>query len=205
MAKFKTTTSSSVARNNLSIEFPGTYHMVVTKIDPEPLKKSGERIDALCIHVGVVAGTDQRCVGNNYEVYLNNPSHANKDGGEFLRRIQTRFFFVTKLVAEDQLDKEVEIDLDDAIGRQFIAKFSEEEYQGKKQVKLSGVDMWHVDDPYVKDIPKDSLSINQIAKDLRMVEKSPSKPVKTHPAAKVPATQYQEPTVASSSVDVDAL
>lgn len=212
--KLKTKLSSSADRGGFGLEFPGTCHLIITAIDPEPRRKTGESINGLQVTVGVLASTEPRNVGRSCEVILTYPSDSNNDGGEFLRRVQTRFLHVTCLVEDSQLDQEVEVDLDLAVGRQFVAKFAEEEYRGKTSVKLKGDDMWHVDDPYCENIPKDAAAIVTIPVSLRRQKSSPpattakaaaktnpKKPLTTQPPK---TTEFSEP-VKSDDVDLDNL
>lgn len=205
MAKLKTRTAGSAERGGFGLEFPGVCHVVITAIDPEPRRKTGESIDGLQVTVGVLASTEPRNVGRSCEVIFTYPSDSNKDGGEFLRRVQTRFLHCVCLITDSQLDQEVEVDLDLAIGRQFVAKFAEDEYKGKTTVKLKGDDMWHVDDPYCESIPKDASAIASIPASLRRKSDSkasaaapaktnPKKPMTTQPSK---TTEFSEPVKSS--------
>lgn len=172
MAVVKREVSDSIDRGG-GIDKVGTYHLVVTKLDIQPAKRDGGMIDGWKISVGVLDGTAKDSSGNclllgtTGDIILNNPQMTHSDGGDFARRVQDRFLVVTSLVKPEELGKEVSFDTDHAVGRQFIAKFDWNEYKGKKSVKLSGMDFWHVDDPYVDDIPKSAEYLSQLHPSLR--------------------------------------
>jgi hypothetical protein len=103
---------------------------------------------------------------------------------ELAQRKQDRFFFVIGLINEADVDGTMEFDTDDAEGRQFIAKFASNTYEGKTTIQLNFADMWHVDDPQVIDVPKDENALKLIPKNLRL----------TAAAKSETATAHSEPT-----------
>lgn len=213
MAKFKTRTASTADRGGFGLEFEGVCHLVITAIDPNPVKKTGEAKDGLEVTVGVLASTESRNVGRSSEEMFYNPRDSSGDQGDFARRIQTRFFHCIGLIADSQLDQEVEIDLDLAIGRQFIAKFApgKPDKTGKTWIRINGTDMWHVDDPYCESIPKDKSAIDSIPAALRRKaeQKSATAVSKTNPkkvTSQPPkTTEFSEPVTASAQDEVEVL
>ena len=192
------------------IEQEGQYHFVITAMDPDACKLTGEPLNAWKIEVSVLDGTvrtkdGKSCVykGVSDSFLLRHPCLGDNDQGDFARKVQTRFLEVTRIIEPSEKGKQVVFDSDDAIGRQFVAhiKKSKKGYWG-----ISGADVWHVDDPTVDHVPKDESYISQIPAVLRW----PDSQVKQATAAeqKKAETPYseqvkQDPTAIQAPVDYD--
>lgn len=72
------------------VEKPGWFHVAVTRADENPVF-DGEVKDRVDIGIVVLAGTEPSQVKRETKLGLNNPNEGNKDGGEFLSRVQCRF------------------------------------------------------------------------------------------------------------------
>jgi hypothetical protein len=117
---------------------------------------------------------------------------------EFATKKQDRFLYVVGLISESDVGQEVSYDTDHAVGRQFVAKFVEDEYADKngkiiQRINLSFCDMWHVDDPQVADVPKDEAKLKMIPKELRATAAD-----KAATATKAAKADYAEPATATS-------
>jgi hypothetical protein len=84
---------------------------------------------------------------------------TDKNEGLFARQKQGRFFLATGLLTEDQLGTEVDIDLEDAVGRQVVLTLEEQDGKNdRKFLSLHFADIWHIDDPAVSHFPQCSAS-----------------------------------------------
>lgn len=168
------------------VEKPGWFHCVVTAINPEPIH-DGAIKDRVDIGIAVLGGTDPSQVKREMTIRLNNPNEGQKDGGEFCAKVQCRAAIALGAQAiitdasgqrvyceVDKVPDDAEMELDwlgpdhrqepDAHapwvqGRQMVVKLHEEEYQGKKSIKLDGAHLYHVSDPDVRDVPKDAAAL----------------------------------------------
>ena len=216
MTKIKRKVSGSLAANDNRLEHPGTYHLGVITVDVSPVK-NGKMFNGWVITAGVLDGTarqNDKCIERNktIEIRMNDPKPNHNDGGEFCQKIQDRFLLAVGLINESDAGEEREIDLDEAVGRQFIAKFKAGTFTSRdgserETIELDGAYMYHVDDSAVAAIPKDEQMLANIPAALRRnveskasekrQEKSPST-VKREP---VKDTQYKE-TVQKSTEEV---
>jgi hypothetical protein len=88
------------------------------------------------------------------------PKLDSKDGGKFTKKIIDRFLRATSLFTDEQLEdtaNELDFDSNDLVGRQFLVKLATEDgTDNKKYLKISFSDIFHPDDPEVKDQPKNA-------------------------------------------------
>ncbi len=164
------------------VDKPGQYHVMVVHIEENPVHDNQVK-DQVNFGIAVLGGTDPSQVRKELLIRLQNPNEGQKDGGEFCAKVQWRTAQALDIPAIITLEDgsrqycklqdvpdgaEIELDWlgqehrDDpdnvspwAIGRQMIVKLQEEEYQGKKSIKLSGAHVYHVTDPDVAEVPKD--------------------------------------------------
>ena len=170
------------------LTLPGTYHGVITHADEHPVNAKGESLDGFRITVQALEGTPRDESGKfaerdrTVDLMFWHPKLTDKNEGMFARQKQAKFFLATGLMSEQQLGNEIDIDLEDAIGRQVIFTLEEQEGKtGRSFLQLHFADIWHVDDPDTSSYPKCQKSISLIAKPLRRAQKP--KP-QTKPAAK---------------------
>jgi len=184
------------------LEKPGQYHCAVTHIEENPIYE-GVMKDQVNIGVVVLAGTEPSQVRREMTLKLSNPNEGNKDGGEFLARVQCRAAAAMGAMAiitnpdgsrvyskiEDVPDDaEMEIDWvgnahrDDpqnvspwVVGKQFILKTKEEEYQGRKSIKHDGAHIYFVENTKVASVPKDAAALKQGG--YKLVSAQPAAPV----------------------------
>jgi len=159
----------------------GTFHLILSTVDPEPTTKDGKPIDGLRVSGEVLDGTETSEVGKEFEFILWPPKPTDKNGGEMAKRKLTRFSYATGFIASHAPGQKVVIDCEACEGRQIIAKFSETTKEdGKKRLELNYSDIYHVDDPAVAEVPKSADAIAAIPKALRKAVQ----PVAAKPAAK---------------------
>lgn len=196
---YKHTTGGDTSDGGKFLADDGTYHLLVTKMDETPTKKDGTPIDnaAFRAELAVLAGTVESQKDKVTDILFFGPKPSDKNDGAFAKKKIDRFFLAAGLATREQLDQkdnELDIDLQQACGRQIVAKFtSEEGKNGKLMLGLSFTDIWHVDDSSCKAVPKDAESlamlpaterwIGEKATDKKPADKSADKPAEKQPPA----------------------
>lgn len=175
---------------------PGTYHVVVTHADEEPTNGKGDMMDGFRITCQALEGTVKDEDGKfteldkTIDLIFWNPKLTDKNEGLFARQKQGKFFIATGLLTEAQLGTEVEINLQNAVGRQIVLTLEEQDGSGdRKFLQLHFADIWHIDDPAVASYPKCAKSVKLIPaahrRDPKSFEKkNGSSAAKTRPPAK---------------------
>lgn len=166
-------TSESTEMGAKFLEEEGTYHVMVIHTDEAPTIRSGNRkgeyLDGFEVEVEVIAGDQAK---KTHRLMFNNPNLSHKDGGDFARRLQTRFLEVVGLIDPTQKGKRVSVELKTAETRQFIAAFKNREKDGKTYLQLDGGKFWHIDDPSADKCERDQLAIDKLAGAYRRDPKS---------------------------------
>lgn len=152
------------------LDKPGTYHLVVTAVDEEPISRKKELISGFKVDFQALEGTVRDADGKFTEedkttdIVFFNPKITDKNEGLFARQKQAAFFVATGLMTEDQLGKSgIKIDLKQAVGRHVIATMEEETSgQGKKFIRLAYADIFHIDDPRAANFPKNEKAMSLI-------------------------------------------
>lgn len=156
---------------------PGTYHMLITDISEEPTSKDGTLVPNAAFRVtcAVCDGTVPGQAEKTTDITFFRPKATDKNEGAFARKKIDRFLVATCLMTEEQvLEKaKVRIDLQEAVGRQFVVKL-EKEKEDSKFLSLSFADIFHVDDSAVANIPRSKEHLSLIDKKLRKVAKPAS-------------------------------
>lgn len=149
---------------------PGTYHLVVTATDEEPVNKKKELVDGFVVDFQALEGTVKDADGKFTEkdkttsLTFYNPKITDKNEGLFARQKQMAFFVATGILTEDQLGKTgLSIDLEKARGRHVIATLEEQEgTDGRNYIRLSYSDIFHIDDPRAAGFPKNEKALSLI-------------------------------------------
>lgn len=170
---------------------PGTYHLIIANVDPEPHSKDGKPLNGLRVEGEVLEGTEQSELKKTFEFLLFAPKATDKNNGEMAKRKLTRLAYALGFIATHQPGQRISIDCEAAVGRQIIAKFSESE-SGKKFVDLNYSDIYHVDDPAVEHVPKLQSALVAIPAELR---KQTQPTAKTNGHAKQMATAGTAPSL----------
>lgn len=203
-------TPDTFEKSKNRIEHPGKYHFHVSSVESRATDKDGKLIDAWVITANVLQGTARDPNGNCLErekeigIRLRNASSADSDGGKMAKSIQSQFLLAVKLLNQDDTGKRMSINLDDAVGRQFIAEFVERKWtdrKGDEQIgfDLKGANIWHIDDPAVQSVPKDEQALKLLPDTFRTIgaiAKPPKKafseqitPVSDAPAREGPSSE----------------
>lgn len=144
------------------IDKPGTYHLMITAFDEEPVTKDKKLVDGFKIDFQALEGTVRDPDGKFSEkdktigMTFYNPKITDKNEGLFARQKQAAFFIASGLMTEEHLGKQgIAINLKDAVGRNVVATLEEQEgTDGKKYVRLAYADIFHIDDPRAAKFPK---------------------------------------------------
>lgn len=176
----KLKTSQSLNRDVKWLENPGTYHLLVTDTSERPTKSDGTLINGFSYSVTVLEGTVKAEIGKEFEMVFRDPNlRWSQDAQDRDLKAQCRALAAVGLLDESQAGgKEVEINVSEAVGRQFVATFQFKrekndktgEYETTKFVQLKGADIWHVDDDFVSDYPKCQSALAKIPPELRRGE-----------------------------------
>ena len=184
---------------------PGTYHVVVTHADEEPTNAKGEMMDGFRITCQALEGTVKDEAGKfterdkTVDIIFWNPKLTDKNEGLFARQKQGRFFLATGLLTEEQLGTEVEIKLENAVGRQIVLTLDEQDGIGdRKFLQLHFADIWHIDDPAATSYPK-------CAKSLGLIPKPHRRDAKTFEKKNGGSTPKTKPPAKAETVDLDDL
>jgi len=147
----------------------GTYHVEVSAIERDPKNAQGQIIQNAAFKVTflVLDGTNKHGVGKTGNFILFHPDFSKGEKSvEFARKRIGRFFVATGLRNENDPTRDaagnpikVQVNLQAAVGRQFIVQMETTEYNGRKNFGLSFANMFHVDDPEKSGVPKDSAAL----------------------------------------------
>jgi hypothetical protein len=157
---------------------PGTFHVVVNDVR-EGESRKGKPIDGLTVTFEVLAGTVDGQAGTSHTETFFLPSLDDNDKNAAMKlRKLTAMAVATNIVQPDQLGQEVDIPFTQMVGQQIVVKLErqmEKDGAGKytietEYVQVSYSDLYHVDDPAVKDVPKNADALGLIAKASRHQE-----------------------------------
>lgn len=174
MGKFDYEAGGDLSNGGTWLAEPGTYHLMIVEMQEEPTSKDGNLIPNAAFRVACVVG-DGTVAGQKdktTDITFFQPKASDKNEGAFARKKIDRFFVAVGLATEQQIkDKaKLSIDLQDAVGSQFIAKL-EKEKDDSKFLSLSFADIFHVDDAAVAGIPKDKDCLSLIPASQRLIGK----------------------------------
>lgn len=177
-----------VSNSGKFVDQEGYYHFVI--IEPREIaqKRDGSIIPGkLCqFECVVLESTVPNQHDKEWSVCLNEPRADMKDGGDFVRKVADRWWLALGVATRQQIEQKIPLQIDVAAlkGRQFIAKLKSKD----KYIDLDGADVFHVDDPAVKNIKKSVAHLAKIRPELRWA-----------------GAQSQAATKTTSSVDPDNL
>lgn len=181
MTIYQFETAEDVDLGTTYVNQEGTYHIVVTEIEDRPQDEGGREQDYLQVTGIILAGTVPSQAGRQVRLRFFPPNLNSRDQGKFAKKKLTRLFEAINFTNSETRGKNVAIELDHAIGRQFVAEVERQTYEvrhGKRagqtaeRYDLAFASIFHIDDPAVKDIPKEKTAIAQLPKALRRDAKS---------------------------------
>lgn len=169
-----------LSNNGKFVDQEGWYHFVVVEGKEVATKRSDGSIipGMLCQFELIVLDSsvpEQR--DKTMSVCVRAPSPQHKDGGDFCRKVADRWWLALSLASRQDLEakKRLSIDVASARGRQFVAKVE----KGEKYCDIAGADIYHVDDPAVKNQKKSIDDLNRIRPELRWVGSQTAAPAPT--------------------------
>ncbi len=178
---------------------PGTYHLTIVEMQEEPTDKNGNLINNAAFRVACVVcdGTTAGQKDKTTDITFFRPKPTDKNEGAFAKKKIDRFLVAVGLVTEQEVKDKVRksIDLQQAVGGQFIAKL-EKESEDSKFLSLSFADIYHVDDSAVSAIPKDKDCLALLAPSQRIVKQANA------PAASTAASKPKQATTAKPATPV---
>jgi len=160
------------------LQAAGTYHVVVNDVR-EGESRKGTPIDGLTVTFEALAGTVEGQAGKTHteSFFLPTLDDKEKNAAMKLRKL-TAMAVAGNIIQPDQLGQEVDIPFAQMVGQQMVVKLEQQmEKDGNgeytiptKYVQVSYSDLYHVDDPAVKVVPKNSDALGLIAKTSRHQE-----------------------------------
>lgn len=156
---FKHQVGDDLSSGGSFLREPGTYHVCVVDVNYMPSRKDGTLIDnaAFKVYLEVLAGTVAGQEGKSAEITFFHPKVQSKNEGAFARKKIDRFLLAVGLISEADKTKEVEPELELAKGRHFIVKLELDD--DEKYLQVAFADIYHVDDPCVKEVPKNAAAM----------------------------------------------
>ncbi len=150
---------------------PGTYHAVVIAVDEAPTSKAGVLLEGFRVDFAVLDGTVAGQKDKQFDIMFFKPKLTDKNGGEFAKRKQARFAIATGILPRAEPGKRVTVDLQQANGRQLVVELEHQKDQQTGQptkfLQLAWANIYHVDDPAVAKVPKDTTALSLLPAELR--------------------------------------
>lgn len=182
---------------------PGTYHLVVTNV-LDGMSKKNKPIEGFTVECDVLAGTVNGCAGKKVDLTFFPPNPSKSEVAQRISRQQnTAFFIATNVIDPSKLGQRVTIEPTNAAGHQLVVKLVRGQEQNEvgewvdsdKFLRVEYANVWHVDDPDAKDVPKNKDALGMIAKEHRHDEAWFAFKKKDKPAA---GKQEKQPAMAAS-------
>lgn len=190
------------------LEVPGIYHASITHLNEQPVTKAGGAIDGWEVTLAVIGGEQD---GKQANVTFYNPRETDEIGlQESAMGKQAALLIATGLATEKDLDGEVDVNLQDVVGRQVFVELdlSKPKNPGDKQfIRLKFDRIYHVDDPRTEKFSRSVQALALIPKSLRRdpkgfdMEKLGGKPSGTNGHA----NGHKQAAPAAPAVNVDDL
>lgn len=174
----------------------GFYHFVIIGAREGGLSYDQKPLDnaAFQLECEVVGGTVDANVGKSWELTAFWPKPSDKNEGAHAKKLIDRTLLATSMATKAELENPenaLDINTDLFVGRQFIAKLVTEPSfndPNKLYIKLSFTDIYHVDDPAVKDQPKNAEYLKPSLFDPKLRWDPAAIKAASAPAKKTPAT-----------------
>ena len=172
-------------------KLPGKYHFIITAMTPNPTKKNGEpMMNCLQVDLEIVGGTVPSEIGKTFEANLWKGKESDKDGGEMANLKLTRLSLA--LGGQHTPKGRGVIDIKNSVGRQIVAELAMRMGKDNKdRPDINYANIYHVDDPAVKDVPKSAEYLSFIPANLRKtaseIPAPAAAPPATAPAQSAPA------------------
>jgi len=149
---------------------PGTYHLVIedVKVGVGP---KGNAIEGATFSLSVYAGTVESEKKKTYNHVIFFPKATHKDGGKFATKVLSKFLLAANQVNPSDKGKRIAIDPEKLVAQQIVMSFVHgkpgDDGKSYLEVDNGGLAVYHIDDPHVAGIPKDTAAIGLLPKELR--------------------------------------
>jgi hypothetical protein len=190
---------------------PGTYHLAVLVVDEQPVSNAGQPLNGFRASCSVLDGTIQGQQRREIDLMFFAPKATDKNGGEMAKKKIARFAMATGIISNPQPGQRVTLDLQAAAGRQFVAELERQKDKTTGEptrfLQLAWANIWHVDDPEVRDVPKSAQALALLPSELRRAPESFKRPDPPVKGAGTPAPQTPPPPAkpAAGAVNLDDL
>jgi hypothetical protein len=191
----------------------GKYHCVVLAIEENPTNKDGKLIDNAVFRasLAVLDGTTAGQRDKQFDLIFFAPKMTHKDRGEMAKK--KIWFFASSIGCGSIVNGKMVLDFAEAVGRQSCMdiEMQESEHNGKKfhNPSLVFCNVYHVDDPRVKDWPKDAAALSLLPASLRKKPEDFASAKKTDAGKQTQQTQQTAapaaPPVPAGGIDVNDL
>lgn len=199
--EFEMEAPDSFEQEGEGLKQAGKYHSVVLGVEENPTTKDGKLIDnavfrARCL---VLDGTTQGQSRKEFELMFFSPKMSDKDGGKMA--VKKIWFFTQAIGCSSIVDGKMKVDFGEdgagAVGKQFVIdiEMRKSTKNGNEYINPSMVycNAWHVDNPAVKDVPKDKAALALLPASMR---KKPEDFAKKDGAKTATSGQTAKPTQA---------
>ena len=155
---------------------PGKYHVVVLGVEENPTNKDGKLIDNAVFRasLSVLDGTTAGQKDKQFDLIFFAPKMTHKDRGELARK--KIWFFADSIGCASVRDGKMHLDFSKAAARQACLEIEMQESKyrdqnGQEKVahnpSLVYCNVYHVDNPAVRDWPKDAASLSLLPPEQR--------------------------------------
>jgi len=170
----KVQTGGDLSSGSKWVDEEGTFHCQITSTSEQPTKHDGTLIDnaMFAIALELLEGTNKTQIGKTLDIVFLHPKVTDKGEGAFAKKKVDRFLLAASLASQQQLEKadvEIDVDINSTVGRQIIVKIEMNEYEGKTRAQLSFAEIYHVDDPAMKTIPKSAANLRFLPQEERWI------------------------------------
>lgn len=181
------------------VEKPGWYHFAVLAVDEEPTARDGSLINGFAVDLDVLDGDEPSEKKKQIRIVLFSADLSRGEKSvEFARKRQARFCLAVDILPKGRKPGEaVQIDLQQAVGRQLVAKLQHQKDRETKEktdrIELAFAELYHVDDPHVAKVAKDKAALGLLPASMRKKPTDFGGPeaakAATHAAAKAKAAE----------------
>jgi hypothetical protein len=180
----------------------GTYHVLINDISETD--KDGKLMDGFRVSGEVVAGTNESQIGKQANFTLFNGKMSHKDGGNFARKRQAKFFVAAGILGPEDIPaiearKIRGINLQKGVGSQIIVTVE----KGDKYMDVKGTSIYHVDDLAAKDCPKNEKVLALLPADRRLKAEQVQAIFDAFGGKKSSGSRNGKPPVSPSDVNID--
>lgn len=137
---------------------PGRCHLVLTSFEEYGETKTGSHVAKF----EVLAHDDPSQIGKTFTDFLSDPANGRSEKAiAYATERILKYCYILGVTTPEAMSaakrggQMPNLDLTTAVGRQVFAELVEEEYDGKKNVRIgnAGFDLWSVNDPHCKAFP----------------------------------------------------